>query len=159
MNAFGDDRRAGASGNAQGHQDRLGQGAAPVVQAGIGHLHARELADERLVFEENLQASLAGFRLVGRIGRVVFAPAGDGVHHRRDEMVVTAATQKTDRIASRPIPARQLLHVLAQFDFRQGRRDVQRSVETKLGGNRGEQLLDRLGADLLQHRLPVGRSV
>ena len=74
-------------------------------------------------------------------------------------MVVTAATQKTDRVACRLIPACQLLYVLAQFDFRQSRRYVQRSVETKLGGNRGEQLLDRLGADLFQHRLPVGRSV
>ena len=60
-----------------GHQHGLGHGAAAVVEAGVGDVHAGQLADERLILEERLQAALAGLGLVGRVGRVELAAAGE----------------------------------------------------------------------------------
>ena len=78
----------------QGHEHRLGHCAAAFVKAGVGDIHAGQLADQRLIFEERLQAALAGFGLIGRVGRVEFAAAGDGIDDGRNEVVVAAAAQE-----------------------------------------------------------------
>src|ERR1700730_10293589 len=99
MNAFRDEDLAGSSGDGEGHQDRFGHGAAAIVETGVRHFHAGELTDKSLVFEKCLQTAWTGFRLVGSVGRVIFTAAGHGVHDSRDEMIVTAAAQKTDCVA------------------------------------------------------------
>jgi hypothetical protein len=47
-----------------GQVDRLRQGGGPVVQRGVRHLEARELADHRLVLEQGLQHPLRQLRLI-----------------------------------------------------------------------------------------------
>ena len=93
-----DPRPAGHPGR---HHDRFGQGAGPVVEAGVGHFHPRELSDEGLVFEDGLEGSLTDFRLVGRIGREVLGARDQRVDHGGDEMVVRAGAQKVGEVLAR----------------------------------------------------------
>ena len=125
MHALGDQDLAVALRDRDGHEDGLGHRAATVVKTGVGDVHARQLANQRLVFKEGLQAPLAGLGLVGRVGSVVFAASGDGVHDRRDEVIVTAAAEEADRVVCRLIARRQFLQVLRQLHFRQRRRHLQ----------------------------------
>ena len=52
MHAFGDNYPAGAAGGVQGHEHGFGCRSAAVVQAGVRHVHAGQLRDERLIFEQ-----------------------------------------------------------------------------------------------------------
>src|SRR5205085_8588383 len=94
------------------HEDRLSHRAAAVVKTGIGHIHAGKLANKRLVLEEDLQTTLAGLGLIRGVGGIVFATPGDGVHHGRNEMIVAAAAEETDRLFRYTVPAGELLHML-----------------------------------------------
>ena len=158
MHALGDQDAAVALRGRPGHEHRLGQGAAAFVDTGVGDVHAGQLAEQRLVFEERLQAPLAGFGLISRIGGVVFAAAGDRIDHGGNEVIVTAAAEKADRILGGLVAPRQLLHVLRQFQLGQGRRHVERPLQLQRCRNGLKQIPDRAGADLFQHRLLlVGR--
>ncbi len=95
MDAFGDQHFRAALVDAHGHEHALGHRAAAFVKAGVGDIHAGQLADERLIFEKRLQASLAGLGLVGRVGGVEFAAAGDGIDDGGNEMIVTAAAEES----------------------------------------------------------------
>ena len=46
------------------------------------------------VFEERLQAALAGFRLIGSVGRVEFAATRDRIDCGRNEMIVRSAAEE-----------------------------------------------------------------
>ncbi len=85
----------------QRHEHALGDGAAAFVEAGVGHIQAGQLADQRLVLEERLQAPLARLGLVGRVGGVEFAARRDGIDHGRDEVIVAAAAEEADRAVRR----------------------------------------------------------
>ena len=158
VQAFRDDHLALAVGDVDRHQHRLGHGRAALVEAGVGDVHAGQLADERLVLVKGLQAALAGLGLVRRVGRVKLAAGTDRVHHGRNEVVVGAAAEETDVLPGRLVLATQGGDVLREFDLPQGGRDVQRSVQAGLGRDRGEQFLHARGPDGLQHGLfVVGR--
>ncbi len=129
--------------------------AAAVVEAGVRDIHARQLANQRLVLEHGLQIALADFRLVGSVGRVEFAPRGQRVDHGRDEMVVAAAAQEAQLAGRVGILPRQLLHVLGQLQFRQRRRQVQVPPPTEFNRNALKQFVQRLSADRFQHGLLV----
>ena len=73
----GGDHARVPAGGVDGHQHGFGRGAAAVVQAGVGDVHAGQLGDQRLVFEEHLQVALAGLGLIGRVRRVELAARGD----------------------------------------------------------------------------------
>ena len=83
-----------AAGQPVGHQDGLGRGHGPVVERGVGDVHAGELADERLVLEDGLQGALADLGLVGRVGRDELGPGAEVVDDRGDEVVVDAGPQE-----------------------------------------------------------------
>src|SRR5262249_62020007 len=104
VHAVGDQHVAVSPRYGESHQDGLGDRAAAVVQAGIGYIHAAELANERLVLEKRLQATLARFGLIRSVGSVELAAASGGRHHGRDKMIVATAAQEADRIVSRPVP-------------------------------------------------------
>ena len=76
VHAGGDDHLRLALRHAQAHQHRFRRRAAAVVQAGVGDVHAGQLADQRLVLEHRLQRALADLRLVGRVGGVELAAGG-----------------------------------------------------------------------------------
>ena len=101
MDALGDQDLVPLRRDAHGHEHRLGHGAAAVVKAGVGDVQAGELADERLELEERLQAALAGLGLVGRVGGVELAAAGDGIDDGGNEVVVAAAAEEADRVVRR----------------------------------------------------------
>ncbi len=96
MNCLGDDHLAEALRDGERHEHGLGGGRAAVVQAGVRNVQTRELRHQRLIFERRLQRTLAGLRLIGRVGGVKLAAARKVVDGRRDEMIVCAATQKAD---------------------------------------------------------------
>ena len=144
---------------AECHQHRLGRGAAAVVQAGVGDVHAGQLGDQRLVLEEDLQVALAGLGLIRRVRRVELAARGDVVDDRRNEMVVAAAAEKADLLAGCDVLAGQRGHVRRQLDLGQRRRNVQRARQPQLGRNLREQLVERTDADRLEHRPLIVGSV
>src|SRR5471030_1953998 len=63
MNTLGHEHFFALPTNTHGHEDAFRYRAATLIKAGIGNIHARELADQRLVFEKGLQTSLAGLGL------------------------------------------------------------------------------------------------
>ena len=89
-----------------GHQHGLGRGAAAVVQAGVRDVHAGQLGDQRLVFEDDLQVALAGLGLIRRVRRVELAARGDRIDDGGDEVVVAAAAEEADLLAGRTILGR-----------------------------------------------------
>ena len=73
MHAFHGDNLTVSTRGADRHQDRLGRGASPVVDAGVGNVHAGESSDQRLVFKCRLQIALANFCLIGRVRGIELA--------------------------------------------------------------------------------------
>ena len=80
------------------HQHGLGRGRAAVVEAGVRDIQAGQLSHQRLILERRLERALAGLGLVGRVGRVELAAAGQLIDDRRDEVVVAAAAQEADSL-------------------------------------------------------------
>ena len=155
MHALGDEHLAGAAGDAEGHQHRLGDGAAAVVEAGVGDVHAGELADQRLILEERLQAALAGLGLVRRVGGVELAAAGDGIDDGRDEVVVAAAAEEADRVVGRAIAAASAwMCCVSSISVSAGGMSSGRRSRS-VGRDVGEQVIDGLGADGREHGLAV----
>ena len=111
-----------------GHQHGFGRGAAAVVQAGVRDIHAGQLGDQRLIFEEDLQVALAGLGLIGRVRRVELAARADVVDDRRNEMVVAAAAQEADLLARRAVALGESDQVGGQFELGQCRRNVERPL-------------------------------
>ena len=60
-------------------QRRFGRRAPAVVQTGVRHVHAGQLADERLILEHRLQIALTHFGLIRRVRRVEFAARRQGI--------------------------------------------------------------------------------
>ena len=160
MDAAGDDDAAVAAGGADGHQHGFGRGAAAVVEAGVRDVHAGELGDQRLILEEDLQVALAGLGLIGRVRGVELAARGDVVDDRRDEMVVAAAAQEADLLAGRrcswrPAPSGARV---SSISVSAGGMSSGRSSRSSAGID-GEQFVDRLDADRLEHRPLVFGSI
>ncbi len=100
MNGSEDDDLLVSVGDAHRHESGFADGRPPFVEAGVADVHPRQPANERLVFEERLQASLARLGLVRSVGRIEFAAARDLVDGRGNEMVVNAAAHEADAAAA-----------------------------------------------------------
>jgi hypothetical protein len=72
-----------ASGDAHGHHDGFGGAGGAVIHGGVGDLHAGELADHGLEFEDGLQGALGDLRLVGSVGGEPLAARDERVDHQR----------------------------------------------------------------------------
>src|SRR5438552_4150579 len=101
MHRLRHDHVALAIGDVDRHQHRFSYRGATFVETGICDIHAGELANERLVFEECLQAPLARFGLIWRVSGVKLAAAGDGVDDSWNEMVVAAPAEEADALRRR----------------------------------------------------------
>ncbi len=77
-----------------GHQDGLGRPRGPLVEGRVGDIHAGQLADQGLVLENGLEGPLAHLGLVGGVRRYELAPRAQVVHDRRDEMVISPASEE-----------------------------------------------------------------
>ena len=76
------------------HQHGLGRGRRAVIDRGVGNLHAGELADQRLIFEQRLQGALAYLGLVRRIRGREFRARNNRVDCARNEMMVDTSAKK-----------------------------------------------------------------
>ena len=90
-------------GHAHGHQRRFHTGGAAIVEAGIGHLEARQVADERLVLKDVLERALADLGLVGRVGREPFLAADERVDGRGHEVIVGPGPEELGAEAGVPV--------------------------------------------------------
>ncbi len=100
------------------HEHRLGRRAGPVVEAGVGNVHAGQLGDERLILEDRLERPLAGLGLIGSVGRVELAAGGDEIDHRGDEVVVGSAAEEARRLAGGHVAGGQIVHVRRSVPIR-----------------------------------------
>ena len=142
------------AGDARGHHQRFGRAGRAVVHGGVGHVHAGQLADHRLEFEDGLQRALRDLRLVGRVGGEELAARNQRVDDHRAVVRVRAGAEERG-VALRAVGG-ALAEELHDFALRVGARNLEIALQAILGGNGGEQIVDGLGADLAQHDLAVG---
>ncbi len=83
-----------ASGDADGHHHRFGSAGRAVVHGSVGDIHAGQLADHGLEFEDGLQRSLRDLRLVRRVGGEELAALDQRINDDRAVMAIGAGAQK-----------------------------------------------------------------
>jgi hypothetical protein len=127
----------------------------PVVPGGVRDVHARELADDRLVLEERLEHALAHLGLVRRVGGQELAPLEDRVDHCRDVVVVHTGAEERDLLAGGCVAGGERFQ--PPNDLLLGERlvEVQLAVEADPRRDVAEQLLDGRDPDRLEHLLPI----
>ncbi|MCY1517305.1 hypothetical protein D9M68_519800 [compost metagenome] len=88
--------------DALGHRHGFSCGGRFVEQRGVGDVEAGQVADHGLVVEQRLEAALADFRLVGRIGRVPGRVFQDVAldHRRRDRAIIALADQRHELLVA-----------------------------------------------------------
>ena len=139
-----------------GHRHRLGRGRRLVEQRRVGHLEAGELGDHRLEVEQRLEAALADLGLVGRVRRVprrvLEHVALDDA--RRDRAVVAHA----DQAGARLVLGGEVAQLGEHLGLGPCRGQVERGVVGADGGGDRlvEQILERVGADHVEHRRELG---
>src|SRR6266516_292063 len=134
----------------------VGSDGRAVVTRRVRDVHAGDLADRGLVLEDRLEHPLAQLRLIGRVRGQEFASLEHRVDDRRHVVVIEARPEERHVRPVVLVLRRELLEVGGELLLGQGRRNVQRPVEANAFGQIGEQLLERLDADRLEHRVAVG---
>ncbi len=150
---------AAAAGRVHGHDGGLGRGGTAVVETRVRHVHAGQLRDERLVFEQRLQVPLAGLGLVGRVGRIELAPRGDRIDHGRDEVIVAAAAQEAGPLSCRRVLGSQPANMGREFQLTHRRRQVKIATKPQFVRHHIKQLVERPDADRFEHSLLIVGSV
>ena len=89
----------------------------------------------------------------GRVRGQELAALQDGVHDRGHVVVVDTGTEKRDVVDR--VPRRELLEVPGELGLGQCGRHVELPREAHAGRDVAEELVDRLDADRLEHRLAV----
>ena len=143
----GADRQVGGG----GHRRR------PLVQRGVGHRQRAELRDRGLELEHHLEAALRDLGLVGRVGGEELRALGDRVDDRRHVVVVHPGPEEAELGVGVGVALGQRGQVVEALGLRQPGRQVEGAIQPQLGGNLGEQLVDR--ARRRSHRAsPGGRN-
>ncbi len=144
-----------------GHPDaqhgRFRHGRSAVIHGGIGDFRPGEMRDHGLVFVNGLQDALADFRLVRRVSRIKFGASDDGIHHRRNEVMISPGAGK--RCARRPVFFALRLHPLPDFLLGERGRHAGNFPQAKFLRNIGKQLFDAADADGRLHLRDVFGSV
>ena len=145
-----------ALGNPARHGDRFPAGGRAVVHRGIGDIDAEQARDLGLEFEQCLQRALRDLRLIGRVGGEKLAALDDMIDARGHMMAVGTGPEEEGHVAGGVVLFRQCLHMR----FHRHLAGVHRQALDRAGQARflrhvDEQIVDRLRADLGQHRLPV----
>ena len=132
-----------AAGDADGHHDGFGGAGGAVVHAGVGNLHAGELADHGLELEHGLEGALGDFGLVGGVAGEEFAALDEGIDDDGLVVLVDAGAEEAG------VAVGVLVGVGAEtvddFGFAVLARDVEVAGDAELGGDGGEEVVD--GAD------------
>ena len=134
----------------------VGGNARAVVAGRVRDIHARQLADRRLVLEDRLEDALAHLRLVRRVGGQELATLEDRVDDRRHVVVVHAGAEEGQLAARVRVLLREGDDVLEDLLFRQRRLELELPPEADRLRQVAEELVDRPDADRAEHLLPVG---
>ena len=143
----------------QGHQGGLGHGGAAVVEAGVGDVHAGELGDQGLVFEDGLEGALAGLGLVGGVGGVEFAAGGEVIDDGGDEVVVSACAEEAGWSLGPLVRGGEGMERWVRRDLGERGGDVERAVQAEGGGHLVEELVEGVEADGVEHFARIGGGV
>ncbi len=127
-----------------------------VVAGRVRDVHARELADRRLVLEDRLEHPLAHLRLVRRVRGQQLAALEDRVDDRRDVVVVHARSEEGQLAARVGVPPGKGGDVVEDLLLRQRGLEIELPPEADSLRQVAEELLDRADADRPEHLLPVG---
>ena len=119
-------------------------GGRAVVHRGVGDLHAGQRRDLRLEFEQDLQRALRDLRLIGRVAgeefraldQVIDASPAHGVRRRRRRERTAPSRPRRLRAASAAMRRSTAISLLRE-------RHVEQAVDPLVGGNVGEQRVDR----------------
>ncbi len=145
-----------AAGHGAGRQCRLGQGGGPVVEGGVGRLHAGKAADEGLVLKNRLQQALADLGLVRGVSGVKLAPPHHVLHHGGDEVIVDAGAEEAGMVLQVHVLRRQRAQMGPQLHLRERRRQLKPVFfQADLCRQFVKELLHRGGADGGQHLPPL----
>ncbi len=130
-----------AAGDADGHHDGFGGAGGAVVHAGVGDLHAGELADHGLELEHGLEGALGDLGLVGGVGGEELAAGDDGVD--QDGLVVAIDAGAEEGGVAGGVVGGEGLEGVDDFALGVLARDVEIALELVLGGDGGEEVVDR----------------
>ena len=143
-----------AAGRVLRDEARVCRDGRAVVARRIRDVHPRQLADRGLVLEHGLQHALRHLRLIRRVRRQQLAALEDRVDDRGHVVVVDAGAEEADLVDD--VLRRELLQVALQLRLGQRRRDRQLTRVAHRLRDVAKELLDRVDADLREHRLAVG---
>jgi hypothetical protein len=144
-------RDLGAPVDGVGHERGLGQRRGAVVDRRVGHVHAGQLGDHRLVLVDRAQRALAGLRLVGRVRGEELAAQDHVVDGARHVVIVGAGAEEAGVGVGVRVAGGDAAQVTDEIGLGQRRRQRQRPRQPRLGRNLDEQVLDPAHADRLQH--------
>ena len=153
VDAFGD-QHAALAGGAHRHHGGLGHGGGAVVHGRVGHVHAGELADHGLKFEDGGERALRDLGLIGRVRGEELAARDHGIHQHGAEMVVHAGAEEAG-VAVGAL-GRAVAEVIHNLVFGNAGRQIQRPVQPHLVGQVGEQLFRRTDAASVEHGAALG---
>ncbi len=146
----------GALRDVPGHEACVRGDRAAVVAGRVRDVHARQLADHRLVLEDRLQRALAHLGLVRRVRGQELSAREDDVRDRRDVVVVDSRAEERELRARVHVARCKLLEVPRELGLTERRRDVELAVEADSGRNLLEELVHGGDADRREHLRAVG---
>ena len=114
-----------------------------VVHGGVGDLHAGQVRDLRLELEQVLQRALRDLRLIGRVGGQELGALDQVIDARRDVVAVGAGADEERHRAGGDVPRRHRAEDALDLDLALGRRQIEEAGEALVGGNVGEEIVDR----------------
>ena len=126
-----------------------------VVPGRVGDVHARELADCRLVLEDRLENPLAQLGLVWRVRREELASLEDRVDDGGHVVVIDARTEERQLAARVGVASRELCEVRNELRFGERRLEVERPLKTHALRDVPKELFDGRDADRREHLLSI----
>ena len=139
-----------------GDEAGVGGHGRPVVARRVRDVHAGQLADHRLVFEDRLEDALAHLRLIRRVRGQELAAREDRVDDGRHVVVVDAGAEERQLLPGVRVALGQLRQV--GHDLRLGERRLEgersRSKRTPSGMSRKSSSIDD-DTDCGEHRVAV----
>ena len=111
------------------HEARIRGDGRAVVSGRVRDVHARELADDRLVLEDRLEDALAHLGLIRRVRREELAPREHDIRDRRDVVVVDPRAEERELGAGVNVPRRELLDVAHELRLAERRGQIELAAE------------------------------
>ena len=141
-------------GVAPSHHGCLCRGSRAVVHRSVGNVHARQLCNHRLIFEDVVERTLRYLSLVGSIRCQELRALNQVLHNAGSIVIVASCTGKADE-RLRVAWCSQLFEEETQVGLRESFRQFIVSLELRSLRHVGKEVVNRLRARCLEHRLQV----